>query len=314
VTKNSVLVDALIVASFLLLVGRHPGFQQRYGGGYQTPEQAVIHAIENESESLPSYACLANPQRQLVLAVFQAYFPMEMLLNTEVVPSHFARVKDLLVPKENGLDFFQTVLAIEHIVRCRTVVISDANVEFVSLGAQCLASVTKYNGPRAYELLLKRRGAAHNMRLVRDDFLNRAIIRLCCFRGIEEDEAWAEMPNLVQELGDRETRALQVEIGQKDGLAEVPAYVPCGAAALMQAGTTNADVGVKSAVIALCRVLDEAVVSFGKVLNYKVVKLRLENLAVRASQYKAGSGPPFADLPFQLEEIGAGEVAVKVLG
>merc|ERR1719198_2021763 len=103
---NQAMVDALIVCSFLLLVGSHPSFQQRYGGGLRTPELAVIYAIEHEAEALPSFACLAAPQRQLVLATLQAYFPMEMLLNTEVVPYQYGRVKDLLGTRENGIDFF----------------------------------------------------------------------------------------------------------------------------------------------------------------------------------------------------------------
>lgn len=98
-------VDALLVCTVLLLVGRHPGFQQRYGGGLRTPELAVIHAIEHEAEALPSFACLSPAQRQLVLATLQAYFPLEMLVNAEVVPSHFGRVKDLFGVRENGIDF-----------------------------------------------------------------------------------------------------------------------------------------------------------------------------------------------------------------
>lgn len=64
----------------------------------------------------------------------------------------------------------------------------------------------------------------------------------------------------------------------------------------------------------MCRVLDEATKSYGKVLNHKVVKLCLESLATRAAQYKAGGAPPFADTPFTLEEVGAGEVAVRIPG
>jgi hypothetical protein len=307
-------IDALIVCSFLLLVGRHPGFQQRYGGGLRTPALAVIYAIEHEAEALPSYACLASTQRQLVLATLQAYFPMEMLLTAEVVASHFAQVKDWLSPREGGVEFFLSVLAVEHMVRSRTTIVSDANVEFVTLATSCLHAVQKYSGARAYDLLLKRRASAHSWRLARDDFFHRAVIRLCCFRGIEEDEAWSEMLTMVQSLGEMENHVLTVEIGQKDGLAEVPVYVPCGAAALLAAASANADVGVMPAVIVLCRVLDEARTTFGKVLNHKVVKLRLESLAIKAAQYKAGGGPPFADTPFTLEEIGAGEVAVKVPG
>jgi len=316
--KSQATVDALIVCSLLLLVGRHPGFQQRYGGGLRTPELAVIHAIEHEGESLPSFACLAQPQRQLVLAVLQSYFPLEMLLNGEVVPSHFARVKDMLVQREGGVEFFLSVLGVGHMVRCRTTIVSDADVELVTLAASCLAAVGKYTAVRAYELLLKKRAASHSWRLVRDDFLHRAIIRLCCFRGSEEDDAWKEMTDAVNSFGDAsfEHHVLKMEIGQKDGISEVPVYVLHGAGALMAAAGANPDVGLQSAITAICRSIDDATKCFGKGLgvNHKVVKLHLESLAARAAQYKAGAGSPFADTPLQLEEIGAGQIAVRIPG
>jgi hypothetical protein len=313
--KNQALVDALLVCSFLLIVGRHPGFQQRYGGGLRTPELAVIYALEHEAEALPSFACLASPQRQLVLAALQAYFPMEMVLNAEAVPSHFGKVKDLLVSRESGLELFLAVLGVEHMVRNRSAILSDASVELVGLGGQCLNALQKYSAVRAYEMYLKKRAGAHNWRLVRDDFLQRATIRLCCFRGIEEDSAWSDMLMAVEGFSDeRLLSILKAELGQKDGLAEVPVYVLHGAGALMLNAGNNADVGLQQAVMAMCRAIDEATKSFGKVLNYKVVKLRLEGLAARAQQYKAGGGPPFADTPLTLEEVAAGEVAVKVPG
>jgi hypothetical protein len=309
-------VDALIVCSLLLVVGRHPGFQQRYGGGQRTPELAVIHAIEHEAESLPSFACLGHAQRQLVLAALQAYFPMEMLLSAEVVPAHFGRVKDLLTVRENGMEFFFAVLGIEHMVRCRSTIVSDASVELVALGVQCLKAVEKYSAARGYELYLKKRAAPHSWRLVRDDFIQRAIIRLCCFRGIEEDEAWNDMLTAVDGLGDasEEHKILKTELGQKDGLADVPVYVLQGAGALMVAAGANSDVGLQPAVKVMCRAIDDVTQTFGKVLNHKVVRIRLESLATKAAQYKAGGGSPFADTPFTLEEVGAGEVAVKIPG
>jgi len=239
---------------------------------------------------------------------------MDMLLNAEVVPSHFGRVKDLLVDREHGIDFFLSVLGVEHMVRCRSTIVKESDVELVVLGAQCLNAVQKYSAVRAYELFLKKRAATHSWRLVRDDFLHRAIIRLCCFRGIEEDEAWSEMLMAVEGLGNFEHDMLKAELGQKDGLAEVPVYVLYGAGALMAAAGANPAVGLQQAVTAMCRSIDDASKSFGKVLNHKVVKLRLEGLAARAAQYQAGGGSPFADTPFTLEEVGAGEVAVRVPG
>lgn len=312
--RDPVMADALLVCSFLLVVGRHPGFQQRFGGGQRAPELAVIYAMEHEAEALPSFSRLSASHRQLVLAALQAYFPLGMLLNAEVVPSHFAKAKDLLVPRDSGIEFFLSVLAVDHMVRCRSAIVSDANIELLTLGTQCFTAVQKYSALRAYELFLKKRAAAHSWRLVRDDFLHRAIIRLCCFRGVEEDENWSEMLQAVESLGEHEQMLLKVELGQKDGVADVPVYVLHGAGALMQAAGANADVGLKAGVLSICRTLDDAHRTFGKVLNHKVVKLRLENLATKAAQYKAGSGAPFADTPLTLEEVGFGEVAVKVPG
>merc|ERR1712070_54791 len=118
----------------------------------------------------------------------------------------------------------------------------------------------------------------------------------------------------VDGLGVNENHILQTELGQKDGLAEVPVYVLYGAGALMSTAGLNPDVGLQQAVTAMCRAMDDASKSFGKVLNHKVVRLRLEGLAAKAAQYKAGGGSPFADTPFTLEEVGAGEVAVMVPG
>merc|ERR1719453_2969692 len=106
-------------------------------------------------------------------------------------------------------------------------------------------------------MYLKKRAGAHNWRLVRDDFFQRAAIRLCCFRGIEEDSAWSEMLMAVEGLGDFEHHMLKAELGQKDGLAEVPVYILHGAGALMAAAGANPEVGLQQAVIAICRAIDD---------------------------------------------------------
>merc|ERR1712217_924215 len=143
-TRQLERIDALLVCSLLLVVGRHQGFQQRYGGGVTTPELAIIHAMEHEADSLPSYSRLPLPTRPLVGSALQAYFPLEMLLSTEVVPAHFARVKDLLTARENGTDFFLSLLGVEHMVRCRSTIVSDASADLVRLAAQCLSAVNKH--------------------------------------------------------------------------------------------------------------------------------------------------------------------------
>jgi hypothetical protein len=305
--------DALLVTCLLLVVGRNPGFQQRYGGGHRTPELAVIYAMEHEPESLPSFSRLVLADRQLVLATFQAYFPMEMLVNVEVAPAHFARVKDLLTAREDGTDFFLSALGVEHLVRCRSTIFPDASVDLVRLATQCIAALNKHSGPRAYELYLKKRAERHSWRLVRDDHLHRAVIRLCCMRGSEEDDAWGEMLTTVEGLDDRKQGVLQTELGQKDGIVDSPVYILNGGGALMAASCGNADVGLPAAVSLLVRAIEDVRERYGKVVNHKVVNIRLESLAARAMQYRTGGGSMFEDTPFTLQEVGAGEVAINVV-
>merc|ERR1711879_117412 len=165
-----------------------------------------------------------------------------------------------------------------------------------------------------YELFLKKRAERHGWRLVRDDFLQKAVIRLCCMRGDEDDEAWVEMERAVDGLKEQEKATLKFELGQKDGLADDCVYVLYGGAALMAAAAANREVGPVAALSLLCRLMADVAHSYGKVLNQKIIKLRLENLAAKAVQYRPGGGSLFADTPFKLEDWGAGEIAVMVPG
>jgi len=63
-------------------------------------------------------------------------------------------------------------------------------------------------------------------------------------------------------------------------------------------------VGPVAALSLLCRLMADVAHSYGKVLNQKIIKLRLENLAAKAVQYRPGGGSLFADTPFTLEELG----------
>jgi hypothetical protein len=300
----------------LLLVGRHPGFQQRFGGGLRTPEHAVIYAMEHEPEVLPSFSRLSLAHKHLVLAVLQCYFPLEMILNTEVVPFHFARVKDLLASREKGLDFFLAALGVEHLVRSRIAVTSDTNADSVRLAAQCVLALSKYNAQRGYELFLKKRAERHSWRLVRDDVLQKAIIRLCCMRGEEDDEAWAEMERAMttDELNEKTRTRLKVELGEKDGLSDDIVYVLYGGGALMAAAGGNRDVGPLQALMIVSRALADVSHHYGKVLTQKVVKLRIESLAARAVQFRSTGLSLFAETPFVLEDWGSGEIAVLIPG
>lgn len=307
-------MDALMVCCVLSVVGRHPGFQQRFGGGFRTSELAVIYALEHEPDGLPSFSRLSLAHKHLVLAALQCYFSMEMLLSTEVVPLHFARVKDLLASREKGAEFFLAVIGVEHLVRCRSAVISDANVDSIRLAAQCILALSKHSAQRGYELFLKKRAERHSWRLARDDVLQKALIRLCCMRGDEDDEAWAEMDKAMESLREKDLTKLKIELGQKDGLTEDIVYVLHGGAALMAAAGANRNVGPAAALSLLCRALTDVAHNYGKVLTQKVIKLHIESLATRAVQYRAGGGSLFAETPFVLEERGAGEIAVVLPG
>lgn len=313
VKQDASLVDALFVCSFLLVVGRDSAFQQRYGGGLQSPELAVIHAIENEVGALPSYSWLDSEQRQLILAVLQGNFSLDMLMSVEVAPSHFAVVKDLLGESEKGIDFFLSALAVQHMTQCRSAAPTDANIELITMGAQCLRAVNKFTAAKAYQGLLKKRAAVHSWRLT-ENGLHRAKVRLCCFRGSEEDEAWKEMQLAVESLGPNEQMVIGNEIGKYQASAGAPMLVTSGASALMVNAGINNDVGLAPAVIAMSRALEAARQRVSNALSVKAVKLRLEMLAAKAGQYKNGDGTPFADTPFTLEDRGADEIIVKVPG
>jgi len=306
-------VEALIVCCLLRVIGRHAGFQERYGGGLAVPELAVGHALEQEAQSLPSFHRLGDAQRQLVASALQACFPFEQLLSTELVPASLARVKDLMVPCEGGVLFLTAVVAVEHMVQCRTVLVSDGVIDSVRLGAACLSAVEKYSAGRAYELFLKKRAERYSWRLVRDDLMQRATIRLCCLAGMEDADAWGEMLMVVEELPDAEKDVLKMELGRKDGIADVPVYAPIGAAALLIAAQKNTSVGLASGVAALCRVLGAASRTFDRSLSHRVVRLQLKSLAARAQKHTQG-GRPFEETPFTLEEQGQGDVLVSTAG
>lgn len=308
------LLDAIMVCLVLLVVGRHPGFQARYGGGFRTPEHAALYAMEHEAEALPSFQRLPSSHKELLLATLKAYFQMEILLTSEVVPAHFGRIKELLVPCEGGVEFFLALLGVEHMVRCRNTVVSDDTVSMIKLAGHCVASVVKYSPQRAYELFLMKRAERHAWRLNRDDLLQRAIVRLCCLAGVEDDEAWGAMLMAVEGLPEKDQAVLKSELGHKDGLSNVPVYVLVGGSAFFPACRNNPDIELGAAVMMMTRILDTAAKSFDRSLHHKICKLYLDGSAACASQYSARVGTPFADLPFQLEEVGHDEVVVKFPG
>lgn len=311
-SQNNADLDALIVFCILRILGDHGGFTKRYGRALSTPESAVLHAIENEPQSLPSYQRLAEGHQELIVSVLKIYFPLASLVSSEVAPAHFLQVKEALTQSEGGLAFFLAAIATEHMVKSRNILVTDEAVDLLRVGTENLASVEKYSASRAYELFLKKRAERHAWRLVKDDYMQRAIVRLCCFAGQEDDHAWSEVMKTVDDLPHHEKDVLKTELGRKDGLTWSPVYVPLGGSALLIEASANRQLTLRSAVRLLIRVFEDAARTFDRVLNQRMVKLRLEGFAMRARTYTGGG--PFEDIPFRFEELGPGLVAVHMAG
>lgn len=301
-------LEAIVVCGLLLVLGGHAGFVARYGGGCGSPAEAALHAIEHQAEVLPSFARLMGKYKAMVVATLQGHFPLEMLTSTEAVPAHFMRVKELLGPLEGGLPFFAAAVALEHLVQCRSLIVSDKVVDLVRIGTQCLTSLSKYSAPRSYELMLKKRGERHAWRMGRDDFMMRAIVRVCCLAGREDDESWTEIRSIVEGMSDFDKEALKVHVGRRDGIGEEPVYVLRGAGSLLARASA---VGKVAEVLRLlCQVLEDCARTFDRVLNHRTVSVQIESLE-RALR---DGGASFEGTPFLLEEMGLTQVEVRVPG
>jgi len=279
------------------------------GGGSGSPAEAALHAIEHQAEVLPSFARLDRKGKTLIVATLQAHFPLDMLTSTEAVPTHFIKVKELLVPLEKGLAFFVAATAVEHLVQCRCSVLADKAVDFVRIGIQCLSSLDKTTAARAYELMLKKRAEKHAWRLVRDDFLIRAIVRLCCLTGREDEAGWAEIKEVVEVmLSDSNKEALKEHLGRRDGSGDMPVYVLRGANLLLSRASATAQVA--PVLRKLCEVLEDLAKSFDRVMNHRTVSVRFESL----ERVLRDGGASFEGTPFVLEEIGPSLVELRVPG
>merc|ERR1712048_726523 len=141
---------------------------------------------------------------------------------------------------------------------CRNSLVTDDEVDLARLGAQCLAALEKYSAPRAYELLLKKRAERHQWRLVKDDQLLRAVVRLCCFQRAQDSESWNNLRSIVEGMAESEKEILRSELGHKDGITDVPAFVPVGGAAFMSQVSQNAELGPKLGVQLLITIFQAA--------------------------------------------------------
>jgi hypothetical protein len=311
VTQNVAAVEALMVVCVLHALGRHEGFCQRYGGGHLNVESAVLHAMTREADALPSYQRLSEQHKALVHATLQVIFPLESLLLTEVCPAQYARAKERLEKLDGGLQFLMVAMIIEHMVLCREVEIVQNDLEIACLGIASLGFLEKYSPQKAYEIFLKKRAERHSWRLLRDDHHGRAAVRICCFAGNEDDEAWFRAQEVVNSLNEGELDVLVNELGHKDGVNDWPAFSLDGAGTLMAHAQPGGKIQLASAVRFLIKVLKEAAKMFDRTHTSKVMKLQLVDAAVLASTWSGEA--PFEETPLVLEDLGHGDYAVRVI-
>lgn len=309
------MMDTVMVFLLLRNLGTHEGFRMRFGGGQTEPEAAALHAIEQDISVLPSFARLPPDQKALVAAALQAYFPLDMMITSEVVPTHLLKVKELCAPLEGGVTFYICAAILDHLVRCRTVLVPNEAVDLARLGGECLADVAKHSAPRCYELYIKKRGERHGWRVVREDLSLLAIVRLCCFAGCEDTDAWSLMLSTVDSLPDHEKEVLKTELARKDGFFESPVYVLLGAGKFMEAATVNTSLTAKPALLLLARVLEDAARSFDRLaaLSQRTVTLDMRSLAPLARDWVPGM-IPFEETHFVFQQQSNGSVLVQFSG
>jgi len=314
--KDEAVLEALVVLMMLRALGANENFRRRCGGGVErSPEEAALHAIDNQESVLPSFHRLSSEQKTKIRASLQVFFPLGMLITTEAMPAHFSKAKDHLVPCPGAMDLFSCALVVDYMVSCRAGLMKDEAVDYVKIGLQSLASLDKYSAPRAYEMFLKKRGERHGWRVVRDDNLLKAIVRCCCLAGLEDTDAWNDMLSSVEKLPDRQREVLQTEMARKDGCAESPAYILVGGGQFMRAACSSLAVGAMPALLLLARILEDAARHFDHALlaHQHMVHIDLRSLAKRVTGYTPG-GAAFEDLPFTLQESGVGFAVVRLAG
>jgi hypothetical protein len=309
VSQSVVTIEAMMVVCVLHTLGRHRGFCLRYGGQHTNPEFAVLHAISREADALPSYQRLGEEQKLLVASTLQVIFPLKSLLLAEVCPAQFFMAKERLEKLQGGLQFLMVAMIVEHMTLCREVTFEQNDLEIACLGIASLGFLEKYSPQKAYEIFLKKRAERHNWRLLRDDFHARAAVRLCCFGGSEQDEAWTRAQQVVGSLSDSELDVLINELGHKDGVNDWPCFTLDGAGELMAYAQPGGTINLAAAIKFLIKVLKEAAKMFDRTHTNKVMKLQLADIAELASTWSGEQ--PFEETPLVLEDLGAGDYAVR---
>mmetsp|Transcript_54489 Transcript_54489/g.117968 ORF Transcript_54489/g.117968 Transcript_54489/m.117968 type:complete len:500 (+) Transcript_54489:50-1549(+) len=307
------MLEALFVCCLMRILGGNEKFRARLGGGQPSQEMVALYAIEREEEALPSFQRLGDVFKQLIVSTLQAQFPLGALVCMELVPAHFAAVKELLLQCGGGVAFFVGVLLVDHMVQCRNQLMTGEDVELIRRVAMSLTAVEKLSPMRAYELLLKKRAERHNWRLTKDDLHQKTVVRLCCMAGVEDHDAWGAMLQAVESLTDEEQAVLREEFGRKDGLAESPAYVLVGAGEMLAGACANSAVGPRLALKLVIRIFEDAAKHFQGVPGHPVIRIQLGKLPAVARDFSAGAdGTPFEETQFKLEELNPDEVAVRL--
>jgi len=301
-------METIVVCLLLHIVGRNEGFRDRFGCGEEEPEKVILAATEQCPEAVPSFGRLPQASKRIILAMHQAYFSFGSLMSAEAIPAHFLLLKEIMVPAENGLNFFLAVVAMEYIATQRTVPVPQESGDIIRLIGLCFPGVEKHSASKAYELYLRKRAERHQWRLMRDDFMHRAIIRLCCMSGSEDSKVWNEIQHVVEGMSDAEKEVLKVELGQKDGVASSPAILLIGGAELMAQAMSNPVIGLRPAVKLFCKLLEQ--VSDNCANNQSLqIKVHLDSLVHRAREFSGGA--PFEDTALKLDMLGPAEIVVR---
>lgn len=125
-------IEVLVVCSLLRVLGANVTFQNRFGGEETTPELVALHAVQHHLDLLPSYVRLSPELKRLICCVLKVHISMSDLIGAEVVPAHFAYVKDLQ-ETDGIMPVLLASMAIDYLVENRRKVVSESEVDLVRL-------------------------------------------------------------------------------------------------------------------------------------------------------------------------------------
>lgn len=303
---DAVLLEAVMTACLLRVVGGNEAFRRQFGGDASTEEASILYAIENHPQVLPSLLKLPQELRELVTVTIQVMFPLDQLVSAEAVPFYMQEIKDRLVAlAEGAVHFFMYASAVEHTVRYRNVVVTDEALDILRQVGTAVVGLEKTGGAKAYETVLKKRAEIYHMRIVRDDWLMRTVVRVACLSRREDHDWWAEVQRTVEGLPQEALQVLTDELGQKDGIMTSPVIMMPGLSTFLMAACVNNAIGLKSALLLLTNILKEmSRINAASDEVLKVVTLKLDSLAAKTRDWRGG-GVPFEATPHCITQHGA---------